>query len=89
MLKRLFFLGFLLLSVGGSGNLAAQTGGGKAAEGVIRVKLQREVADRLAALPASVLTDQAQSTGVTPLGPRQPESKGSPHDKVDSLLPEV
>ncbi len=67
MLKRLFFLGFLLLSVGGSGNLAAQTGGGKAAEGVIRVKLQREVADRLAALPASVLTDQAQSTGVTPL----------------------
>lgn len=67
MLKRLLLFGALLFATAGGGTLAAQSGSHEAVQGVVRVKLQREVAQRLAALPASVLTDQAQATGIAPL----------------------
>ena len=67
MLKRLLFFGFLFLATASGGNLAAQSAPATAKQGVLRVKLQREVAARLAALPAATLTERAQSTGVEPL----------------------
>ena len=92
MTRRLLLLVCAMLCLGSSVHIQAQSvssstatsADGNYVEGVVRVKLQREIADRLVAakLPLSVkgTSKKYVQTGVTPLDRGQSESKGSLYD---------
>ena len=91
MTRRLLLLVCAVLCLGSNVRISAQSTSSTTqsaesnfVEGVVRVKLQREIADRMIAakLPLSVKGTNKKyvQTGVTPLDRGQSESKGSLYD---------
>ena len=96
MTRRLLLLVCAVLCLGSNVRISAQSTSSTTqsaesnfVEGVVRVKLQREIADRMIAakLPLSVkgTSKKYVQTGVTPARQGQSESKGSLHDPCLSL----
>lgn len=88
MRKTLLYLALLLCAVAYSPQSAAQSQSSETLSGVVRVKLQREVASRIAqrALP---MNNGVVATGVTQLDRVNQKVKAVSMKRLIPLLPEV